>query len=213
MTFTTFLLASSPLALVLPVFTGVRYFKQLPKPYKVISIHVWGAAIAEVTCYILWWYNKNNLFMFPFFTLWEFEMISLFYVLLLKNIAIRHIIPFLMVLFALLTFADIRFVNGLTHFNSYSRSIEGIIVIGYAIAYFYKILSELEVIRLERDPAFWISVAFLVYFSGSLFLFIFGDYVIHHSYNTYGVYWGMHTIIMWILYTMIAIGLWSTSKA
>ena len=213
MTLTKILLASSPLALAMPVVTGVRFFRRFSVPYKIISIQVFGAALAEMICYILWWYKRNNLFVFPFFTLWEFEMISAFYFFLLKGAHIRRIILVLMTLFALLTIADIYIVNGLRHFNNYSRSVESIVVIGYTIGYFYKVLSEMVVEQPVKEPSFWISIAFLIYFSGSLFLFIFGDYIIHHSFKTYGIYWGLHAIIMWILYSMIAIGLWCKSKA
>jgi len=155
----------------------------------------------------------NNLFMFPIYTLWEFEMISLFYFMTFKAIPLRRIIIGTMLLFAMLTIADVCLVNGLKRFNYYSRSIEGLIIITYTIIYFYTVLSEMSIAKPEKEGTVWISMAFLIYFSGTLFLFIFGDYVTRHSYKTYGVYWGFHAIVMWLLYSMIAIGLWHKRRA
>jgi hypothetical protein len=196
-----------------PVLISIVFFRAFPLPYKILGIHLWGAALSEIICHILWYHKINNLFMFPLYTLWEFEMVSLFYFMVLKSVSFRRIIVCMMILFAALTVADICLVNGLKRFNYYSRSVEGLIIIMYTVTYFYTVLSEMSIARPEKEGAVWISMAFLIYFSGTLFLFIFGDYVIRHSYKTYGVYWVFHAVLMWILCSMIATGLWHKRKA
>jgi hypothetical protein len=57
-------------------------------------------------------------------------------------------------------------------FDSMSASIESILIVAFCILYLFDQLNKPQVIFIYQEPNFWFVVTFLVYLSGTLFLFI-----------------------------------------
>ncbi|MBN8694686.1 MAG: hypothetical protein J0L69_15940 [Bacteroidetes bacterium] len=67
--------------------------------------------------------------------------------------------------------------------------------------------------KLLDAPFFWINIAVLFYFSGSLFLFLFGNYLISQGNKTYMEMYKIHTFVNAVWYLFISIGFWKVKKA
>lgn len=57
-------------------------------------------------------------------------------------------------------------------FDSLPASIESILIVAYSIFYLFDQMNKPQVIFIYQEPNFWFVVAFIIYFSGTLFLFI-----------------------------------------
>lgn len=57
-------------------------------------------------------------------------------------------------------------------FDSLTASIESILIVMFCTFYLFDQLNKPQVVFIYQDPHFWFVVAFLVYLSGTLFLFI-----------------------------------------
>jgi hypothetical protein len=57
-------------------------------------------------------------------------------------------------------------------FDSLPASIESILIVAYSIFYLFDQMNKPQVIFIYQEPHFWFVVAFIIYFSGTLFLFI-----------------------------------------
>lgn len=57
-------------------------------------------------------------------------------------------------------------------FDSLTASIEAILIVTYSIFYLFDQMNKPQVIFIYQEPNFWFVVAFIIYFSGTLFLFI-----------------------------------------
>jgi hypothetical protein len=93
-------------------------------------------------------------------------------------------------------------------FNTYARSLEGILVIILCLSWCYQTLTEMKIRALQQDPVFWTNTGFLLYFSGNVLLFTFSNYIlnINHALNQY--IWAFHALFSILLYFFITIGLW-----
>jgi hypothetical protein len=59
-----------------------------------------------------------------------------------------------------------------TSFDSLPASIEAILIVAYSIFYLFDQMNKPQVMFIYQEPTFWFIVAFIIYFSGTLFLFI-----------------------------------------
>ncbi len=210
MTFGKFLLLTSPAALILPLALSLRFIKKFSLPYRVLSVYVFGASIVETISYTFWLQKRNNLFLLHVFAIWEFSLISLFYFVLLK----KQFRPFIVAVFFLFTtflVADTFLISGLARFSFYAKPIENIIIVVYAICFFYQLFGEMKVINLRNDSSFLVNTAFIIYFSGTFYLFALSNYIINGSRQTY-VIWEVHVFLIWFLYSMVGVGLWKNAK-
>jgi len=164
----------------------------------------------EIVCTLFWLLKRNNLFLLHLYTAAEFGIISLFYARLFKERLKPWIFPAIMTGFMLLALADAFLIHGLRQFNLYTRATECILVICYALFYFYDQLQQTATPSFGKDPVFLVNTAFLFYFSCSFFLFLFSNYIIPVSFTQH-LLWDMHAVAQWIYYTTIGFALWKTS--
>jgi hypothetical protein len=78
--------------------------------------------------------------------------------------------------------------------NAFFASFFSLAYILYAITGFYVVLQKQKVLFLEKSSFFWINVAFLVYASGNLLLFLFKDYLRQNNAEFFGLLW--HTFFL-----------------
>lgn len=57
-------------------------------------------------------------------------------------------------------------------FDSLPASIESILIVAFSIFYLFDQMNKPQVIFIYQEPNFWFVVGFIIYFSGTLFLFI-----------------------------------------
>jgi hypothetical protein len=57
-------------------------------------------------------------------------------------------------------------------FDSLPASIESILIVTFSIFYLFDQMNKPQVIFIYQEPNFWFVVGFIIYFSGTLFLFI-----------------------------------------
>jgi hypothetical protein len=92
--------------------------------------------------------------------------------------------------------------------NSYTMVFSSVIVILLSIYYFYWLLQKLPTTKLHSLPMFWINSAWIIFYSGNLFLFIFASYLVEVQKDDMLIYWTLHNILAIIESFMIVIALW-----
>lgn len=113
----------------------------------------------------------------------------------------------LAMLFLLFVVLDMFWLSGIEQFNSYSTSIESLLLIAFALLYFFLTLREMKTRHLEREPLFWISIGVLLYFSSSLFIFLFTN-TVNASMRALFIIWSIHGIFRILLNICFSIALW-----
>jgi hypothetical protein len=99
------------------------------------------------------------------------------------------------------------FIQGFFEHNSYSFMLYCILPICFAVVCFYKILVNAEMENVLSFPIFWINVGMMVYFSTSIFIFTFSDYLLKYSLALNVHIWFVHSVFLGLFFVFMSIGL------
>lgn len=195
---------------VVPAFLIACYrYSKLSEALKPITYYVFLSVVTEMVVLLYSRNKKNNLSLLHFYTLAEFFILYRFFLIALRGFIPAKLIHAVAVSYLILCGLNSVFIQKLDQYNSNARGVGAFLIILGALALFYRIISEMKVLRLGQYPLFWINAGLLIYFSSSFFLFIMSNYILHLNNNTLNVYiWIVHSVLNVILYTMISIGLW-----
>jgi hypothetical protein len=195
---------------VIPLIISLRYYKSINRTLKPLFILSILSVVAEVLNKIHVEYDINNYYIFHIFTIIEFTLISLFYkrfFLQFKNIRIFEVFIFV---FFIIAFIDYK-INGLDSMDSFSITVESVILTSYSLILFYFVLQKLIFENLLNTPIFWMNTAILIYFSGNLILFVFSNYLLATEPKKYHMLWyTIHSFINISYNALISVGFWKT---
>jgi hypothetical protein len=186
-------------------------FKKLAAPLRYLGCLVFFSLLTEIGSRILWLYKMPNLFLLPLYTSVEFGLIAGVYWLALRQYAAARWIPRLLVSFVLCTGVLVAW-EGFGRFNDLQRLIESVLILGFVIAYFYKVFAETAIVHLEYEPLFWFSSGLFIYFSGNTFIFILSNSLLSYSTHLNYQAWIIHAMLNIALYVFYSIALWISPR-
>jgi hypothetical protein len=116
--------------------------------------------------------QEVHIFVFICFTTFEFTVFSFFFYSSLKEKRFKYVPVIGALIFYLIVI--ITFTNKKTgNFDSLSASLEAIFIIVYSIVFLYEQIKDPSVVYVFNTKKFWIIIAFFLYFSSTLFLFLY----------------------------------------
>lgn len=207
--FLSTLMSHSYLAAFLPSIVAIFRIKNGNLPQRILSILVFTSLFVELFARFgeSLFGIKNNLFLLHIFTIIEFALIALIYQGSLKVFKRKNIMYGLIAGFSIYSILNSLFHESIFQFNAYARAIEALIIISISLLYFYSTLKNMTEKHLERSPIFWVSAGSLLYFSSSLFIFIYSNILFGDNRNSITI-WGLHAIMSIIHYIFYTIALW-----
>ncbi len=179
---------------------------------KLIGVFCVACAFGDLSSYLLYYLklnhylNTNANYGASIFYILCFPILSFIYYLAIGRNNKRILIS-IAVFYFLFGVLNLLFIQKET-INSYSTTLLSIIIITYCLYYFYWLLKELPTMHLHGLPMFWINSAFMVYFSGNLFLFVFTSYLVQVLNSNLLVYWSLHNFLGIIEFSLIIFALW-----
>ncbi len=121
------------------------------------------------------WYLKSfelHLILIRLFLIIEFSLICIFYNILFKSTKIKYTLIFSTIIF--IAFCFYNYTQNLhKEFDFMPLVVECLFFTFFILYYFYDVMQNSFKVPLFQLSSFWISVAFLIYFSGNFFLFLF----------------------------------------
>jgi hypothetical protein len=193
---------------VIPLLIGLYRRKYFNPSEKILLYLIGVSAFSDLVGYTLKMQGVNNMFVFHIYTVVEFTLISFFYIKVIGNTNITRFIFALIFIFLGIAIYD--FINNMNRLDDLSTTTESIIVMLYAIFGFSSLLKNPVQSRVIAIPLFWFNTAFLIYFAGNLFLFIFSNYLQNHYKRQFDELWGIHSVMSIIFYLLISTGFWKT---
>lgn len=192
----------------IPVLIALIRYRQLGLPMKAMACYVFLGGTIQVSSSYLNGLGHNNLWLLHLYTPLEFACIAWFYSIVLSGFIKNALFLWFGLGFAVLSALNTAFLQDPETFNTYARSLEGLLVIVLCLIWCYRTLLEMKIKRLEQDPVFWVNTGFLLYFSSNVLLFAFSNYIINinRALNLY--IWAFHALFSILLYFFITIGLW-----
>ncbi len=195
-----------PLVITGPLFIAIYKYKYLPGPAKLFTFYLLLSGCGDLVADIVAARHLNNMPVLHIYTLLEFLLISVYYKKIFNSLAASRCINITMALFTLFHIVNSVFVQSIYSYNTYSRSLSGIIIVIYTLYYFKMTLDDTGALSRSQKIFLYINAAFLLYFGGGLFLFISSNMIISNHYlNT--VIWDIHATLVLIMYTLFTIAL------
>jgi hypothetical protein len=192
----------------LPLIIGLYKKKYLVSELRVIIFFASNSVFFEIISRIMSHYKIPNLYLFHLYVLTEFFFISWFYYELFKKYISPKTIPFIFIAFVIFSLVDSFVLHNMLTFNSYAKTLECLIIVGYTVFYLYKTFDEFQDQDPSDTPVFWINAGFLFYFSGCLFLFTFSNFILTQGRPMGMITWALHAFFTIIMYSLITVGLW-----
>lgn len=149
---------------------------------RVIFFYILYCAVNEsMTFYLQYIRSMNFRFLIYAFTIIEYSFFCYFIYLVLTKKTIKKAVLYIWFGFILFAFIDLFYVNEGHGFDSFTSGIESIIIIlmcGYYLVYQIRGSNSLLI---YSTFDFWIVITFLIYFSGTFFLYLMTDKMMQNS--------------------------------
>lgn len=199
------------LAVIPALVLGLTNLKYLSGGWKwVFGFIVFGCIMHILHVYVF--HGVNNLFLMHLYVPLKFILFTGAYRHFLKGFISARILVSVMILFVGYCIYNTIFIQRITEYNSYPRALGSLILAIYAILWYLKSLSRMEITRLRDEPTVWFNTGMLVYFSGSFFVFILSNQVLFQSAQLSKEVWLISSTLMFIFYQLIAYSFFLVGK-
>ena len=161
-------------------------------PIKFLGILLFASLFSDSLSYVVIKMGESNLPVTNIAILIDFFLINYIYFLLLKNKKIFYVV---LVFFIIFFIINTIFIQSIHEFQSWSRLAEAIIVIVYAVSYYWQMLKSKPLIDFVIFYRFWLNSALFLYFAFNLYIFALSNYIFKNMEAEVGIItWGFHNI-------------------
>lgn len=195
-----------------PVAIGLIRYKALDSARRLIWCLMLCSLVSNAVQITLALQRIPNLFIAHFYVLVEFVFLMLIYQQSLNKSLSAWWVRLSLVGFVAFSLVNAFYIQGLSANNSYQRTLEAVMVIAWILFYFYKTMQELKVQKISKEPMFWFSSGALLYFAGTLFIYLFSNYLLRYSKSLAVAIWAAHAFFLIIFYISTAVALWINPK-
>ena len=201
--------------LSITVFVILRYWKSIPPRIKPFRYFILWNFIIEVLAWAFYANEINNLPLLHLYTLGEFIFLSLFFEKLLNLFHIPQKNKlFFVALVCILILLNSIFLQSIYVYNSNAKSLIQLLLIVYSLLFFFQSSTKFEQASRELQSIKLINSAILVYYSGSLFVFMFSEYFQRLGDGIPQGFWIFNALLNLIFQVLILIAIWQvTSRA
>lgn len=183
---------------------GLNQWKGLSIELKFITVMLVSSALADGLSYYLVSNNINSWTVVNCYFMVQFTLLYLAFSHLSYNNYFK-IFFFGFIGFCLINYF---FIQSPFKFNSTSSYLGALFMLLLALFYLYRLFRELPVERVQDLPMLWIAFAVLIYFGGTLFLFLFNNYLIANEPGTHSAIWILHNMLNVAKNVFLSIALW-----
>lgn len=197
----------SAFSVLLPIILVVIGWRVLNRELKLIATLLMFSALSDALSYIFISYSINSWPIVNVFFLIQF--VILYFVFFSNFKKLVNILFYLFILFCLINYF---FGQSPFKFNSISSYSGALFMLVLALSYLYRLFWQLPVERVQDLPMLWIAFAVLIYFGGTLFLFLFNNYLIDNEPGTHQAIWVLHNMLNVSKNVFLSIALWKHYK-
>jgi hypothetical protein len=150
---------------------------------------------------------------FLFYDVLVFFSIHYFFYNLLNrkytNLFLVFIILFL-VLYCILRFG--LWLFNYLQISSFVNVYQTLIILFFSIVWFKRIFQEYEIDNLLNSPTFYFISGLLIYYCGTVVLFLSASYIYATDQSNFQYYWLLNIILNFVLRTLLIVGIWKARR-
>lgn len=201
------------LTTLLPIAAGFRSYRYLSRELRLLFWFCVSSFLLDAVSRIFWILSLPNLFIGHVSTLSEFLFLAGIYRIALRGFIARWIVPVIMIGFSALAVINTLFLQSYKFNNSNIKILESFLLIIFSLLFLVKLIHEMKVIRLEKYPMFWVNCAVLIFYSSTLFIFIYSNYLLLYSKELAIHIWFIHAVFFILFYIVLFLSLWITPRS
>lgn len=189
--------------------SGLLRFRQLSPALRYLAGAVWFGLVLELVVDALASRHMSNLFLLPLDSASGVLLLSMVYRRALASAAFSRVQPWLVGGFILYAgLSGLLVAPEAARFSPLLQVVECLLVLLFVLLYFRKLLNELVVQQLTRDPMFWVSTGLLLYYLGKLQISLFSNYMMQYSKQFNLAVWTLHVLLLAVMYGCFCVALW-----
>ncbi|SHJ05313.1 hypothetical protein SAMN02745146_2130 [Hymenobacter daecheongensis DSM 21074] len=97
--------------------------------------------------------------------------------------------------------------------NAYAHTVQTFVLLSFALLYFEHLLRELHTIRLEHDPMFLISVGVMLYYAGTLMIFLLENSMQRlHQIDEIWTMYIIQAVLLMVFNGFLTLALWNANR-
>ncbi|MCU0446863.1 MAG: hypothetical protein MUE85_18340 [Microscillaceae bacterium] len=105
------------------------------------------------------------------------------------------------------------FLQKIYTFPSYALYLESILLILLSLLYFYQVFTELKVEKLWEEGMFWFSIGILVYYSGTMVMYLSSNYLLKIAPKSFAFFYYLSQSTCHLaMYSLFTIAIWKGQK-
>lgn len=200
----------SILTIVFPIAMGTVQWRQLQNNLKLILMVSVISLVSDSIAFVL---IRFQLKTWPVLNIFYVIQLVVFFLVLghQRSIPRLRIFFFASILFATI---DFFFIQKPNVFNTYTAYVGGILMIISSLSFLHQLMTEMPTEKLQTLPLFWLAFGVLVYYGGTLFLFLFNNYLLAHLPNkSHQTIWALHSALNIIKNVFLFATLWVNYKS
>jgi hypothetical protein len=189
--------------------SGLVRLRKLPRSLQYLAVLTMFELPLELLGFWFMLNKRNNLFLMPIYTVGELVILALLYERNLQSAFFTRALPWVLTGFTAYVAVDSLSGVGLHWFRPGQQVLQSMLVLGMVALYFRKLLNELRVKSLEREPMFWVSTGLVIYFLGYLQIALFSNYLLSHYSAQFNInVWAVQVLLSIVLHSCYALALW-----
>ena len=182
----------------------IKPYKLLSKELRYIFWFVFVQFITNVLAIVLETFKLANYSVYAVNIILSFGILSaLFYRF---NIAsIKKLVPVATLIFLICTIISLANGDGIETYNSIVSAVASFVITAYCLIFFYwRLVKDTTLSGLTDHAIFWIIIGIFTYYTGSFFIFISYKYLIDREFDSVGILWRFHNVLLTIfcIYTI-----------
>lgn len=202
----------TPVPVALAAIIGAVRFRWLPLNLRYLTGLLGFVLPLNLLGLVLLVLHRSNLFLMPLYAVGEFWLLALVYDKTLRSPTFTRLMPGLVGGFAAYSLFDSLYVGSLAQFRPGQQVIQCVLILVLVGLYFRKLLHELRVRHLKREPMFWVSAGLVIYCLGYLQIALFSNYLLQYSAQLNKNVWMVHSLLFIVLYCCYSLALWLPSR-
>jgi len=197
----------APASIVIPIVPALLRYRHMAPSFRIVCWYLFLGAFTSILFNAMSFRNINNLPLSHFYTVIELIIIVQFYSRVVPGKDVTRKLRYVSLLFVIVSIVNALFLQNIFTFNTYTKSLESLVVMVLAIIYFMRTLDTESFGKHDGRALNFINSGFLLYFSGSFIWFtIVNLTVANQSLNL--MMWSVHATLLMVQYIFIAVALW-----
>ncbi len=198
----------SVFSVVIPLSCGVIKFSTLNKELRVLFLYIIISVLAETTSVVLRNNQISNTTIQNLYTVFECSFITYIYILRFDTEKARLRIKSFYIIFIVLALIKFGLEGNIRIADNFVSTYESCFFIVLSWAYFYKVIKEKNIEKLNQFYFAWVNSAVLIYFSMAFFSFLFNKFAGQLEMSLYQLVYTPHLITNISYNILLGIGIW-----